>query len=75
MRLEEKDLPRAFRASRAFVIINSGEREGKCGHWGELDRFGYCLDDGCRAERLIKDLQAGRARKLADGTLVWNVEA
>ena len=74
MRLEEKDLPRAFRASRAFVIINSGEREGKCGHWGELDRFGYCSDEECRHNRLVAALHAGKAKRLPDGTLVWAVE-
>ena len=74
MRLEVRDLPRAFRSSKAFVLVNSGEREGKCGHVDTLDRFGYCVQDDCRAERLVKDLKAGRAKKLPNGTLVWAVE-
>jgi hypothetical protein len=72
MILEKTDLPK-FKSPSAFVTFNSGEAEGKCGHWGEVDRFGYCLDEDCRHKRLVKALIAGEARKLPDGTLVWNV--
>ena len=73
MVITAKDLPR-FKSPSAFVTYNNGEREGKCGHWGEVDRFGFCLDNDCRAERLIRDLHAGTAKMLPNGTLVWNVE-
>lgn len=72
MLIEKRDLPQ-FKSPRSFLIFNSGEREGKCGHWGEVDRFGYCLDEVCRSKRLERDLIAGRAKKLRDGTLIWNV--
>jgi hypothetical protein len=74
MRLEVKDLPRAFRAAPTFLLMNSGERDGKCGHWGEVDRFGYCTDEDCRRDRLIKALHAGSAKKLPNGVLVWDVK-
>jgi len=45
---------------------------GKCGHWdSEYDRYGYCRDLDCRANRLVEALKAGRARKLPDGTILW----
>ena len=74
MRMEAKDLPRSFRASRAFVLTNTGEREGRCGHYGDLDRFGYCLDEDCRHKRLVHALMIGKARKLPNGVLLWDVE-
>ncbi len=73
MQLKAQDLPR-FKSPSAFVTFNSGEKEGKCGHWGEVDRFGYCLDDDCRHKRLVAALLAGKAKRLADGTLIWAVE-
>jgi hypothetical protein len=73
MIIGKKDLPR-FKSPSSFNIYNSGEAEGKCGHWGELDRFGYCLNDDCRHDRLVRSLVNGTARKLPNGTLVWAVE-
>jgi hypothetical protein len=73
MRLESQDLPK-FKSPSAFITFNSGEREGKCGHWGEVDRFGYCLDEDCRHNRLVAALHRGDAKMLPNGTLVWNVE-
>jgi hypothetical protein len=45
---------------------------GKCGHYDvELDRFGYCRDEECRRERLVKALHSGEAMRLPNGTLLW----
>ena len=63
-----------FKSPQSFLIFNSGEREGKCGHWGEVDRFGYCLDEDCRHKRLVRALINGTAKKLPNGLLVWDVE-
>jgi len=74
MKLDAKDLPKAFRSAPTFALVNSGEREGKCGHWGEVDRFWYCTDDECRHRRLVSALYDGSAKMLPDGTLVWAVK-
>lgn len=43
-----------------------------CGHWDlEIDRMGYCRDENCRYERLVKAFYSGEAAKLKDGTIVW----
>jgi len=51
------------------------EREhgiGKCGHWdSELDAHGYCRDEDCRRERLIKALHNGEAMKAPTGVIIW----
>lgn len=45
---------------------------GLCGHYDtELDAGGFCRDDDCRHERLVKALKEGRAMKVGD-TIVWN---
>lgn len=52
-----------------------GDGVCKCGHWdAEPDANGYCRDRDCRADRLVKALQAGKAFRLKDGTLVWQIE-
>ena len=74
MKLTRHDLPK-FKSPSSFVLVNTQERDGKCGHYGELDKNSYCMDDDCRRDRLVKALIDGKARMLSDGyTLVWDVE-
>lgn len=51
------------------------EREdgvGKCGHYDvELTKDGYCRDEECRRNRLIRALHDGEAMRLEDGTILW----
>ena len=45
---------------------------GKCGHWdSQLDDMGYCRDEDCRRERLIKALHNGEAMMTSTGVLLW----
>ncbi|KKL04516.1 hypothetical protein LCGC14_2615260 [marine sediment metagenome] len=37
----------------------------------ELDMNGYCRDENCRRERLVKALQEGEAMKTSEGVIVW----
>ena len=37
----------------------------------ELTEGGYCRDDDCKRDRLIKALYAGEAMKLPNGTILW----
>lgn len=69
LKLTRHDLPQ-FKSPQTFNQGNGG-REGKCGHWGELDTFGYCTDDDCRHRRAIAAVRAGNAQMLPDGTFVW----
>ena len=73
------DGPRAFRSSPAFILNNAVDEEAiekvcKCGHYDTPTAMGYCQDEDCRRERLIKALHEGKAQKLKDGTIVWDVE-
>ena len=44
----------------------------KCSHWDlESDRMGYCRDENCRYERLVKAFYNGEAVKLKNGTILW----
>jgi len=46
-----------------------------CDEWdSELDKFGYCRRQGCRADRLVADLKRNKARMQPDGTLIWIVD-
>ncbi len=52
-----------------------GETHGRCGHWDTAyDQFGYCRDRLCRGDRLLKAYRDGKAFKLPDGSVVWQVE-
>lgn len=52
-----------------------GESVGRCGHWdAEYDQHGYCRDQECRRDRLIKALETGDAFRTPDGTLMWYVK-
>jgi len=78
MHLTEKDLPRAFRSSKAFIVggavtVGSLEQDCRCGHFDTPDKFGYCRTDDCRRDRLILALLAGHAKKLPDGSLIWDI--
>lgn len=78
MRLKESDGPRAFRSSPAFVLAGAVESEAvehecKCGHYDTPDRFGFCRDEDCRKDRLVKALLEGKAQRLKDGTIIWDV--
>jgi hypothetical protein len=45
---------------------------GLCGHYDtELDDFGYCRDEDCKRDRLIKALYDGEAMKTKDGDIIW----
>jgi len=45
---------------------------GKCGHYDvELTADGYCRDEDCRRDRLIKALHSGEAMRLPNGTILW----
>lgn len=45
---------------------------GLCGHYDvELDENGYCRDEDCKFQRLLKALQSGEAMKTEDGLLIW----
>ena len=70
MKLTYHDLPK-FKSPSAFVTFNSGEKDCLCGHWGESDSFGYCMDEQCRHNRAIAAVRAGNAQMLSDGTFVW----
>ena len=44
-----------------------------CGHRGIPDRFGCCAgDESCKVEMFVQALHAGEAKKLRDGTIVWD---
>lgn len=68
-----------FKSPSAFVVggavtVNSIERECKCGHFDEPTLGGFCRSDDCRHDRFVKALLEGKAVKLKNGTIVWNVE-
>jgi len=43
-----------------------------CNHYDfEMDKFGFCRDEDCRYNRLIKAFYDGEAVMLKDGTIVW----
>ena len=45
---------------------------GKCGHYDvELDKNGYCRDEECRRDRVIRALHDGEAMMSPSGTLIW----
>ena len=77
MRFDPKDGPRFNNnASKSFLIMFRSGVEGDCkfcNKYGILDKFGYCEDLDCRADRLVLALVRGEAQKLKDGTLVWLV--
>lgn len=70
----KKDGPQ-FKSPSSFNIAQSPHlAEAKCGHWGEVDKFGYCLDEDCRHVRKVRALINGTAQMLPNGQFVWRVE-
>ena len=53
-------------------VKDSADGVGLCGHYDvELDSHGYCRDENCKHERLVKALYNGEAMMTKNGTLVW----
>lgn len=74
MEMTKKDGPR-FKSPASFNIAQSTLLgDAKCGHWGELDKFGFCLDEDCRHNRKVRALINGTAKMLPTGQFVWKVE-
>jgi hypothetical protein len=45
---------------------------GLCNHYDtELDSLGFCRDEECRRNRVMKALHSGEAMMTPDGVLVW----